>query len=103
MRILYISPVGTVGGAERVLLDLIASTTGHQTNALLMNDGPLADRLRAVGCDVAVLPLPDSIGSLGDSEAMDGGKAGLIWRSILAAPGLWLYLRRLRRAVRRIA
>src|SRR5438552_2987811 len=102
MRILFISAVGTIGGAERVLLDLIASIHGHDMHALLMEDGPLANALRAAGATVHVQPAAASIISLGDSAAISGSKAGLIGRGILAAPAVWNYLRRLRRALRRI-
>ena len=53
MRILFINPVGQVGGAERVLLDCVASIRlaepGHEIHLLLMDDGPLADEAHGAG------------------------------------------------------
>ena len=65
MRILFINPVGQVGGAERVLLDCVASIglakAGHEIHLLLMDEGPLGEEARLRGAVVRVVPAPEAI------------------------------------------
>lgn len=69
MRITFLSPVGEVGGAERVMLGLIAHLNrDHQVSAVLMADGPLAALIRSLGVPVEVMPLPAAWQSMGDSQ-----------------------------------
>lgn len=103
MRIAYLSASGALGGAERVLLDLLASLRAARPDWPLSliagEDGPLLDRVRALGVAAHVLPLPRALASLGDAGAQDrmrllAGMAG-------AAPVSVLYLARLRRWIAR--
>ncbi len=69
---------GSIGGAERALLDLMQAVRKAQpdwTLKLVMGgEGDLEAAARAVGIDVDVLPLPSSVSRLGDAGA--GGPAG---------------------------
>src|SRR5271156_2003703 len=78
MKILYLNPTGLFGGAERSLLDVIASLKIAEpdwTLALVVGgDGPLVQRARALGVATVVVALPDSLERIGDAGA--GGPAG---------------------------
>jgi glycosyltransferase involved in cell wall biosynthesis len=109
VRILFLSPVGTVGGAERVLLDLIASLAasapGIEMHLAAAADGPLLEAARARGAVADVLPLGASAGAIGDS-ALAGGRMGaalgLLHRAPAAGLAAFGYARRLRRLVREL-
>ena len=104
MRVVYVNPVGLLGGAELSLLDLMAAVgdarPGLQRHLILGTEGPMAQRARDFGIEVHSLPMPESIVGLGDS-ALSGGPALLSLMSFAArsAPGAgaaYLYARRLR-------
>src|SRR5262245_41436057 len=71
MKVLYLNPGATLGGAELSLLDLLASIrTGKpeiEAQLTVGQDGPLVGRARALGVDVSVLEFPPSLARLGDS------------------------------------
>jgi glycosyltransferase involved in cell wall biosynthesis len=107
LRILFLNPVGVLGGAERALLDLLACLRtlepAFSLHLLTGTEGPLLEQARALGVSARVLPLPEPLSALGDS-GLRGGGAGAVWgfaRSLAPAPGLVAgYLRQLRREVR---
>jgi glycosyltransferase involved in cell wall biosynthesis len=110
MRILFVNPVGQIGGAERVLLDCIASIRQaepeHQMHLMLMDDGPLDAEARKLGANVTILPAPRAIQELGDSSVKGShgfAKVRLILSMILVAPRMWSYARRMRGAIQQIA
>lgn len=111
MRILFVNPVGQLGGAERVMLDCIASIhqaeSGHEIHVLLMEEGALAEEARKAGAEVSVLPAPARVRKLGDSALkMRRGalaSAGALWRMICATPAVLFYTRALRRRVAAVA
>ncbi len=79
MRVVFINPMSQLGGAEFILLDLMASLPAalpglEQHLILAASDGPLAERAEACGVTVHRLPLPEVIASLGDSALRDRGK-----------------------------
>jgi glycosyltransferase involved in cell wall biosynthesis len=104
LRILFLNPVGVLGGAERALLDLLACLRTLEPvlslHVLAGTGGPLLEEARALGVDARLLPLPEQLSSLGDS-GLRGAGAGAMWgfaRGLAPAPGLLAgYLRRLRR------
>jgi len=60
MRVVYVSPHATRGGAERVTMDLLAL---HERNAvepvaLFLRGGPLVDEARRLGVQTQVLAVP---------------------------------------------
>ncbi len=109
MKILFLNPVGTIGGAERVLLDLIASlrtvAPSVEIHVLAAGDGPLIDAAAGLGAATTVLPLPASTAGLGDS-ALSGDRVpallGLLSRVPAAVWAGWRYAHRLRRRVEKI-
>src|SRR5947209_8508718 len=92
MRVLFLNPVGQIGGAERVLLAPAA--------------GPLPAAAADLGAEAEVVPLPPALAALGDSQARGAGwrgKAGVLLRSLSVVPAAVRYASRLRAAVARFA
>ena len=92
MKIVYLNPTGQLGGAERVLLDLLASLRAAKpdwsTKLIVASEGPLASRAFALGVPTTVLPFPPSIAQIGDSEAGGAGASQLRGLTLLPRLGL---------------
>jgi glycosyltransferase involved in cell wall biosynthesis len=71
MRVMYLSASGEIGGAERSLLDILASIRAAQPSwplALVAgSDGPLVDRAHRLGVAARVLPFPSALSRLGEA------------------------------------
>jgi glycosyltransferase involved in cell wall biosynthesis len=81
-RILFLNPSGSLGGAERCLLDLMASFRRHaaagalELGLVVGGDGPLIGAAQNLGVRVFDLPLSDRLAAVGDSGlAMHGPSA----------------------------
>ncbi len=110
MRILFLNAASGAGGAERMLLDVLASLRRAEPGAELYlaapGAGPLTERAAALGVRVMPLALPDGLARLGDSGLRGRGR----WRAALglmrdgpaAAWGTWRCVRRLRALVARL-
>lgn len=104
MKIVFLNPSGQLGGAERGLLDFLASLRAAEPrwelHLVATAAGPLIPRAAALGVSTTVLPFPPVLAHLGDSAAIAGGMrrrlslAGALLRG--AAPAA-AYVRRLRR------
>lgn len=112
MSVLFLNPVGPLGGGERSLLDILAVLRqlrpGLPLQLIAGADGPLLGEAARLGVAAEVVPMPAAIAGFGESGLLwaGGGRlartAALVagaTRAALAVPG---YLRRLRRAVARI-
>jgi glycosyltransferase involved in cell wall biosynthesis len=108
MKILYLNPGGSLGGAERALLDLMASVREAKPNwklALIAgSDGQLIEEASALGVTTEVLPFPAILAAVGDAGA--GGPAGnqtgawsIVARLGAASPAVAMYVRRLANAI----
>jgi len=101
MRILYLNPIGELGGAEKSLLDILATLRAAEPEwrlgLIAGGAGPLVTKAGGLGVTARVVALPASIAGLGDA-------AGLTWRfglrSARAAMESIGYLARLRQAIR---
>ncbi len=112
MRILYLNPNGTIGGAEASLLHLLAALRAAEpqwTLSLIAGaEGPLLSRAEAMGVSAEVIPFPRAIQQLGDAGAGSATGTGVRRPAFLAsllsggvqAPA---YLGQLRRAVRQFS
>jgi len=107
LRILFLNPVGFLGGAERVLLDVMASLrsalpAGSSMRLICLAEGPLIGEARSLGIEADVLPLPARITNLGES-GLGGGKfskaAGLAAALAIGSPAALQYARRFRQTV----
>lgn len=102
MRVCLLSPVGVVGGAERVLLAWAAAARDAvpaHLSAVLLADGPLRERLSDLGVVVEVVPLPAALAASGDTALKAGrGVRSLdrLDRLVPAAPAAVQFLGRLR-------
>jgi glycosyltransferase involved in cell wall biosynthesis len=102
VKVLFLNPIGKVGGAERSLLDLIRSlrqaTDSVEVTVGAFAAGPLLDAASAMGCDVLVIPLPAGLVRLGDSGLSDSTNSRNPLLAILGAlaltPGFVLQLHR---------
>jgi glycosyltransferase involved in cell wall biosynthesis len=108
MRILFLNPTGSLGGAERVLLSLLeAVRPAAEPHLLTLADGPLVSRAARLGVPSTVLPLPQELSRLGDSRLTRGSGArrwmALLLRTLGVLPAAWTFAGRLRRAIRAVA
>jgi glycosyltransferase involved in cell wall biosynthesis len=78
LKILFLSPTGALGGAERILLDLLESVRQArpewQLELLTLGEGGLNELAQDIGVTVHSQPVSRSISRLGDAGA--GGPAG---------------------------
>jgi glycosyltransferase involved in cell wall biosynthesis len=110
MKLLFLNVSGSLGGAERVLLDLLTALTRTEPrprlHLLLAADGPLAEAAGRLGAHVDQLPLPDVLQQLGDSGLRSTGRlrllGGLLARGPTALGAAWAYAGRLRSSVCRL-
>jgi glycosyltransferase involved in cell wall biosynthesis len=112
MKIVFLNPSGQLGGAERGLLDFMASLrAAHpdwELELVATADGAFVSRATALGVDATVLPFPRGLAELGDGGvATRGGGlgarlrlAGTLARGLSPTLG---YVRRLRRHLRAAA
>jgi glycosyltransferase involved in cell wall biosynthesis len=105
VRVLFFNPLGGLGGAERSLLDLLVSLRHSdihvEPSLLLMGDGELATRVRELGIEVQILPMPPALSRAGESRK-DAGRGvrpalGLPRAALATAP----YLAEVRRTILR--
>jgi glycosyltransferase involved in cell wall biosynthesis len=107
MRILFIAPYGGLGGSENVLINVLErlDRTRFQPSVLLLENGPLADRVQALGIPTKTQHLPGKAGVLQfipqahripqsfDVIHANGGKAavyGLPLARRLNVPLIWM-------------
>jgi glycosyltransferase involved in cell wall biosynthesis len=101
MNLLYFNPVGSIGGAEMCLLDLLASTTrarpGWRLSVILGDDGPLRPAVEGLGVRCLVESMPEALAMLGDSG---GGGLKLLARMAASSAPVLSHAARLRRLFR---
>ena len=91
MRVAVVNPVGGIGGAERVLLDLLrfGQAPGVTFVVVALGGGPLVEKAAALGAEVEVVPMPERLAALGDSPVRAGGVVALAKTALgTAARGL---------------
>lgn len=78
MRVVFLTPAGVIGGAERVLLAAVRAVKAHLPGAdatvVLLADGPLRAAAEQGGATVHVVPLPAVLAGLGDTQLRQGGR-----------------------------
>ena len=108
MKILYLNPAGNVGGAERVLIDTLASLREArpewQLEVIAAAAGALTEEVQTLGVKSQTIAFPRRLAALGDAAAGGPAGDGLGWpalaaRLVTAAPGAIIYARRLGRAI----
>jgi glycosyltransferase involved in cell wall biosynthesis len=103
VKIVFLSPSGTLGGAETALLDMLAalreSRPSWTFNLIASSDGPLIARAQALKVPAEVLEFPSSLSSLGEWGRRGSGldRARLGAHLFATAIPTAVYLRRLSR------
>ena len=107
--LLFLNPVGAVGGAERALVDLLAMIRELRPDWPLQliagADGPLREEAERLGVRVEIVPLPRAAATFGDSALRwaDGNRlvrwADALRRGAVAAAALPRYVRRQKRRI----
>jgi glycosyltransferase involved in cell wall biosynthesis len=110
MRVLFLNPGGSLGGAERSLLDLVASVRAHspaiELGLVVASDGPLVEEAERMDMRVIRLPFGNAVAQIGDSAFVTHGARGFApvgrhaARAVLDAAS---YAYRLRAALREFA
>ena len=76
MNILFVSPVGIIGGAERVLLECVRQVRTLRptwsVTVLMLADGPLREAVLDLDAQVRLVPLPSELAAAGDSRFVAG-------------------------------
>lgn len=104
MRVLFLNPTASMGGAERVLLDLLTTLRTAEpawTFGLIAgNDGPLVEEARRLSVWTHVLPFPREFARIGDA-GLHGPRrwAQFIRHAARGSVATLRYLASLRRAV----
>ncbi|MBC8030767.1 MAG: glycosyltransferase family 4 protein [Pyrinomonadaceae bacterium] len=112
MKILYLSACAQLGGAEKSLLDVLASMRAAKPDwplrLIASEDGPLISRSMALGVPTTIVLFPSALARVGDAAV--GGPAGhqrsrwsLLIEMLRAAPAVLSYSSRLRRIIRELA
>ncbi|CAN5169074.1 N/A [soil metagenome] len=110
-HIVFLNPVGMVGGAERILLTMVQQTrTLHPDwtiTAVLLGDGPLVAILESLGVRVVVLPLPSKAAKLGDTQLRSGSSRvskvlSLLKTALTTGPAGIGFVRRLKKTLREL-
>lgn len=98
MRITFLNPTGTIGGAERCLLDLIErlkeSHSDWELAVVASSTGAFVDGARRTGVSCHVLPFPESLARLGDAQ-VNLRSSFAVARLAMALPDTAGYVRRL--------
>jgi glycosyltransferase involved in cell wall biosynthesis len=89
MRILFLNAGSELGGAERSLLDLMASLRNVypvELHLAVSAPGPLCTRAERIGVRTTVLPMPAALAGLGDSGLRGRGRVRALLALATAAP-----------------
>ena len=102
MRIAFLNPSGTIGGAERVLLDLLRGIRALEPDwelfVIVAGEGDLDEEVTKLGVTCAIVPFPVGVTLLGDADV--GGRSGQKphkARIVVALPSVVRYVAQLRR------
>ncbi len=107
MKILFVNPVGAIGGAERALLTMMAALLNTQPDIQLHlivgTDGLLIAQAEKLGVEVKLLKLPEQLNQLGDSAFKGSNQSiarlTLLWRLIKILPNIGKYLREFQQSI----
>lgn len=104
MNVVFLNPSGQIGGAERSLLDILASLRAAEPawslRLVATADGPLVPAAEALGVTVRVVPLPPVLAQMGDGG---DGRSTSSARVARVLPAGAAYVWRLRGVLREMA
>jgi glycosyltransferase involved in cell wall biosynthesis len=106
VKVVFLNPSAQLGGAEAALVELLSALRTARPlwplALVVAAEGPLVDRVRALGVPVTVVPFPAALARLGDwgLGGGPGARARMAIALLAAAPSTLRYAARLRRALR---
>jgi glycosyltransferase involved in cell wall biosynthesis len=104
MKVVHLASSGELGGAEAVVLDILAgmreARPGWALELIVPARGPLEARAADLGVTVKVITFGANLERLGDALVTRGGILALGLRTLAAVPATIAYVVRLRRALR---
>ncbi len=106
MRILFLSPTGSVGGAERVLLTAIAGVRQEWPTAdvrlICLSDGPLPMDARDLGAEAEILLMPRGADEI--APRPEASERGLrLVQSVAQFPWISVFAKQLRARIRELS
>jgi hypothetical protein len=103
MIVVFVNPVGILGGAERMILAMMSALKYEdqsiEIHLIVGSAGNLVEAAQKLGVKVKVLPIPDQINQLGDSGIRGNrifGGLKLLFTVFLAWGAINKYLKQLR-------
>lgn len=109
MKIVFLNPVGVIGGAERVLLTMLTALNTQpniELHLIVGTDGALIEQAEKLGVQVTLLKLPEEFNQLGDSAFKGNSKTIAIFilllRVVKTLPSIGKYLREFKRSLREL-
>jgi len=107
MKILFVNPVGALGGGERAILTIMAALLQKypelEIHLIIGTEGLLREQAESLGVQVKLLELPEAVTQLGDSVLKENSKmiAGLklLSQLMMLSPSMWLYINELRQTI----
>lgn len=105
MNIVFLNVSGHLGGAERVLIDVLHSLREARPDwrmeVIAGEEGPLVPKLMEAGFEVSVLPFPERLAILGDS-GISRSRPRVLQSVLMALPAVLSYRRQLRAHLARL-
>ena len=111
MKIVFVNPVGAVGGAERAMLTFMKALIERQESPVELHlivgtEGPLIEQAQQLGVEVTTLKLPEEFNQLGDSAFKKRNRMIsillLLSRSLKTLPSLINYGKQFKQALKEI-
>lgn len=107
LRVLFVNPIAALGGSERSLLDvlasLVATTPEVEPTLLVLGEGELGERARALGVRVETAPAPPALAALGESKASARELGAALPALVRTLPAGLSYVSELRHVTTRLA
>jgi len=109
MIVVFVNPIGALGGAERMLLAMMSALQYEdpemEIHLIVGSEGTLIEAAQKLGVKVQVLPIPTQITKLGDSGIKGNkvlGALSIIFAVLMAWGIINKYLKNLRAIIREI-
>lgn len=110
MKIVFMNPVGVIGGAEKALLTFMTALLKEpqplEIYLIVGTEGLLVEQAQKLGVQVTVLKLPQAFNQLGDSAFKQGNRviaiSLLALRSLGILPSLIQYIKKLKQILKQI-
>lgn len=109
MIVVFVNPVGALGGAERMLLAMMSALQYEdpdiEIHLIAGGEGSLIELAQKLGVKVKIIPIPAQVHKLGDSGIKGSkilGGVSLLFQVLMAWGAIAKYLKQFRAAIREI-